>query len=168
MRRQLADRLLVARVRPELGSGPTEKLIFFTGLGQLDLDTADRLAECVIDNRTLVPAKRSDSVARTQEREVALHHLVKQGPQLRLNSTLGRSFDILRIAGLERPAAQDDSRPLIKINSTELGLFHPESAQLSFVEATEAEHGGILFVGRDILGPNGKQQEGLHDRTLRD
>jgi hypothetical protein len=152
----------------ELGSGATEELIFFTGLGQLDLDTADRLVESVIDNRALVPAKRSDSIAGTQEREVSLHYLIKKSGQLSLNSTLRHRFDVFRIAGLERPTTKDDSRPLIKINTAELGLLHSEAPQLCFVKTTEAKHGGIFVVGCDILRPDGKQQEGLHVRTLRD
>jgi hypothetical protein len=57
---------------------------------------------------------------------------------------------------------------LIKINTAELGLLHPEALQLCFVETTEAKHGGVFVVGCDILRTNGKQQEGLHVRTLRD
>jgi hypothetical protein len=40
--------------------------------------------------------------------------------------------------------------------------------QLCFVEARKAEHRCVLVVGCNILGPDGKQQEGLHVRTLRD
>ena len=73
MCRQLADRLLVPHVRTELGSGATKELIFFTGLGQLDLDATDRLAESVVDHRALVQAERPDSIAGTEEGEVSVH-----------------------------------------------------------------------------------------------
>src|SRR4029450_10372934 len=77
MCRQLTDCLFVTHVRPELRSGTAKELIFFAGLGQLDLDAADRFVERVINNGTLVPAECSDSVTRTQEGEISLHHLIK-------------------------------------------------------------------------------------------
>jgi hypothetical protein len=47
-------------------------------------------------------------------------------------------------------------------------LLHTDSSQLSFVETSAAQHGGVLVVGGNVLGPDPKHQERLHVRTLRD
>jgi GNAT superfamily N-acetyltransferase len=168
MCRQLADRLLVADVRAEGGASAPEQGIFLAGSGDLDPDTANRLGIGSVDNCTLVPAERSDSVTRAQEREIALDNLIQQRSQFGFHPPLCRRLDVIWIAGLERSSAKNDSRPLIKINSAELGLLHPDSSQLSFVEASAAQHRGVLVVGGNILGPNPEHQERLHVRTLRD
>jgi GNAT superfamily N-acetyltransferase len=72
------------------------------------------------------------------------------------------------ISGLERPAAQDDSGPLVKINATYRGLLHPDPMQLVFIKTGAAKHGGVFVVGGDVLGPDSEHQERLHVRTLRD
>ena len=149
-------------VGAELGSGTPKERIVFPRLGELDLDAADRLVEGVIDNCALMPAERSDPVARAKEREIALHYLIEQRDQICLYSTLRCGLDVLRVARLKRPSAQDDSGPLIKINGAELGLFQSESSQLSFVQATESKHGAVLVVGGNIISANPEQQERFH------
>jgi hypothetical protein len=166
--RQLADRLLVADVRAKGPSGALEQRIILTSPGDFDSDTTDRLGISSIDNRTLVPAKRSDSVARAQEGKIAFRNIIKQGGKFGFHSPLRGGFDFLVITGLEGPAAENDSRPPIKINDAKLGLLNPDSAQLSFVESSAAQHGGIFVVGGNILGPDPQHQERLHVRTLRD
>ena len=168
MCRQLADGLFVTGVRAKGRSRPLEEWIFSTCPGDLDPDTPDRLGISPVDDGTLVAAERSDPVARPQEREIALDNLIQQGGQFGLDPPLGRRLDVFRIAGLEGPAAENDSRPLIKINGAELGLLHPNPSQLAFVEASAAKNGGVLVVGGDILGPDPEHQERLHVRTLRD
>jgi hypothetical protein len=116
----------------------------------------------------LVPTERSDSVARTKEREVAFHNLIQQGGQFGFHSPLRHGFDLFMVAGLEWATAQDDSGPLIKINTAQRGLLHPDPLQLAFVETSTAKHGGVLVVGGDVLGPDCEHQEGFHVRTLRD
>jgi len=166
--RQLADRLLVANVRTEGRSGALEKRIFLARPGDLDPDTTDRLGVGSVDNCTLVPTERSDSVARTQEREIPLHNIIQKGGQFGFHSPLRRRLDLVVVAGLKRPAAQDDSGPLIKINGAQRGLLHPDPLQLTFVETSAAKHGSVLVIGGDVLGPDCEHQEGFHVRTLRD
>jgi hypothetical protein len=116
----------------------------------------------------LVPTERSDSVARTQEREIPLHNIIQKGGQFGFHSPLRRRLDLVVVAGLKRPAAQDDSGPLIKINGAQRGLLHPDPLQLTFVETSAAKHGSVLVIGGDVLGPDCEHQEGFHVRTLRD
>ena len=168
VRRQLADRLLVTAVRAEGRSSALEEGIFLARPGDLDPDTADRLGIGSVDNCTLVPAQCSDSVARAEKREIAFDYVIQQGGQFGFHSPLGGGLAFLVIAGLERAATEDDSRPLIKINGAELGLLHPDPLQPAFVEASAAKNGGVLAVGGDILGPDPEHQERLHVRTLRD
>ena len=139
-----------------------------TSPGDLDSDAPDRLGVGSVDNRALVPAKRSDSVARAQEGKIAFHNIIKQGGKFSFHSALGGGFDFLVIARLERPAAQDDSGPLVKINATEWSLLHSEASQLALVESSAAQHGAVFVVGSNILGPDSEHQERLHVRTLRD
>jgi hypothetical protein len=118
--------------------------------------------EGVIDNCALMPAERSDPVARAKEREIALHYLIEQRGQIGLYSTLRCGLGVLRVARLKRPSTQDDSGPLIKINRAELVLLQSKPSQPSFVEATESKDGGVLVVGGNIIGANPEQQEGFH------
>jgi hypothetical protein len=165
---QLADRLLVADVRAKGRSGALEQRIILTSPGDLDSDTPDWLGISSVDNRTLVPAKRSDSVARAQEGKIAFHNIIKQGGEFGFHSALCGRFDLLVIARLEGPASQDDSGPLVKINATEWSLLHSEASQLALVESSAAQHGAVFVVGSNILGPDSEHQERLHVRTLRD
>ena len=145
-----------------------EEGIFLARSGELDPDTTDRLGIGSVDNCTLMSAERSDSVARTQKREITIHNLIQQGGQLGFHAPLRYGLDFLVVAGLERAATQDDSGPLVKINISQRGLLHPDPLQLAFVQPSAAEHGGVLVVGSDVLGPDPEHQERLHVRTLRD
>ena len=166
--RQLADRLFVADVRAEGRSGTLEKRILLTGPGDLDPDTTDRLGVGSVDNRTLMPPEGSDAVARAQEREIPLHNLVQQHGQFGFHTPLRRGLDLFVVTCLEGAAAQDDSGPLIKINTAQRGLLHPDPLQLAFIKTRAAEHGTVLVIGGDVLGADCEHQEGLHVRTLRD
>ena len=71
-------------------------------------------------------------------------------------------MNILWIAGLKRPSAQDDSGPLIKINRAELELLQSDPSQPALVESAEPKHCGVLIVGGDIISANPEQQERFH------
>jgi len=41
-------------------------------------------------------------------------------------------------------------------------MFSLDSAQMSFVQAAKAKHGGIFVISGNILGSDREQQEGFH------
>ena len=76
--------------------------------GEAHTDSADRLGVGPVHHRALVRAERADAVAGTQEREVLRDDGVEQPAEVLLDPVLDRRLLIGRVAGVERPAAQED------------------------------------------------------------
>jgi len=78
-----------------------------------------------------VAAENPDAVAGSQEREVRAGYLVQQFAQVRLDPPLRRRLAILAVAGVERPAAEEDPRPVPQVNTAQRPLLQPMPAQVA-------------------------------------
>src|SRR5690349_8961384 len=131
---QFAHRFLVTGEGLEGRGQLAEQRILSARRGERDLDGADRFGEAPVDHGTLVAAERPDAVTGPEEREIRAHHLVKQAGQIRLDPSLHRRLELVRIGVVERPAAEQDPRPVIEVDGAERMLLQPDAAQLAFAE----------------------------------
>ena len=129
---QAADRLLVAGEGLEGGGQLAEQRVPPARRGEGDLDGSHRLGKTPVDHRALMTAERPDAVTGPEEREVRADHPVEQAVQVRLDPPLGRRLELLRVGVVERPAAEQDPRPVAQIDIAERALLEPYPAQLAF------------------------------------
>src|ERR1700722_10141106 len=164
--REVADRLLVPGERIERGRQPAQQRIPLALRGERDGDRAHRLGVPAVDDGSLVAADGPDAVARPEEREVLADHLVEQPPQIGLHPALDRRFRGLRVAGVERPAAQEEAGPVPEVDAAQRPLLQPDAAQVPLTEPGEPEEQLVLVVCGGILGAGSQQEERLHKIML--
>ncbi len=164
--RQPADRLFVADERVKGGGQPAQQRIAPAFPGERHRDGTDRLGVPPVDHRALVAAERPDAVTGPEKREVRADHLFEQPAQVGLDPPLHRRFRLLRVAGVERAAAEQDPRPVPQIHVPERSLLQPPPAQVGLTQPGEGQERLVLVVRGGILGPDGQQQERLHKITL--
>ncbi len=163
---QAADRLLVTGEGVERGRQLAQQRVAPALRGEGDLDGSDRLGVLAVDDCALMAAECSDAIAGPQEREVRADHRVKQAAQVRLDPPLHRRLEFLRVGVIERPAAQQDPRPVPQIDVPERALLQPDPPQTAFIQPGQGQERVILVISRGILGADGQQQERFHLITL--
>src|SRR5215472_379293 len=164
--RQPADRLLVADERVKGGGQPAQQRVPPALTGERDRDGADRLGVPPVDHGPLMAAEGSDAVASPEEREVRADHLFEQPPQVGLDPPLHRRFLVLRVAGVERPAAQQDPGPVPQVDVAQRLPLEPVTVQVTLVQPGKGQERLVLVVRGGILSPDGQQQERLHKIIL--
>src|SRR5262249_48632857 len=119
-----------------------------------------------VDCRLLVTAECPYGVAGPQKREVRADYLFEHSSQVRLDAPLHRRFRSLWVAGVERPAAEEDPRPVPQIDVAQRPLLQPVAAQVRLVQPGAGKERLILVVRGGIIGADSKQQKRLHKITL--
>ncbi len=150
----------------ERGRHLTQQRVVPALRGEGDLDGSDRLGVAPVDDRALMAAERPDAIAGPQEREVRADHCVKQAAQVGLDPSLHGRFEFLRVGVVERPAAQQDPRPVPQIDIPQRALLEPDPPQLALIQPGQGQERVVLVFGRGILGADGQQQERFHAITL--
>ncbi|TLZ31301.1 MAG: cupin domain-containing protein [Gammaproteobacteria bacterium] len=125
-------------------------------------ETAGLLGASVV---TQPPGQASPLHVHTREAE-AWFLLQGAMTQVGLDPPLHRRLELLRIGEVERPAAEQDPRPVVQVELAEPALLQPDAAQLTFGEPGQGQERVVLVVGRRVLGADGQQQEWLHLTTL--
>ena len=164
--REVADGLLVPGERLERRRQPAQQRVLLALRGERHRDGPDRLGVAAADHGALVAAEGPDAVAGPQEREVLADHLVEQRAQICLDPPLDRRFRGLRVAGVERSAAEQKPRPVAEVEASQGAPFQPDAAQVALAQAGEPEEQLVLVVCGGILRAGGQQQERLHKITL--
>ena len=162
MRRQLADRLLMAEEGVERVRESGEQRVRAPGVGQGDRHGPDGLRVEAVDDGALMGPERANAVAGAQEWEVAGHDHVQEVADLRLDALLHRGLD--RVRGVERTATQDRPRVAIEVDVADRRLLHAYTVQRRLVEPREPQHRLVLTVGDEVVGARGEKQERLHGR----
>jgi len=67
---------------------------------------------------------------------------------------------------LERPAAQDDPRPVLQIDVAQGPLLQPVTAQVALVQPGAGQERLVLVIRGGIISADREQQERLHKITL--
>jgi hypothetical protein len=141
-----------------------EQPVRAAGVGQRDRDAGDRLAVGAVDDPALVRAEGADAVAGAEEGQVPGDDLVQHRRQLRLDPALDGGLPVGRIAGVERPSAEEDPGVVVEVQVGHGPGLQPDAPQPGLVHAGGAKEGGVLVVRGLVLGPRGQQEEGPHDQ----
>ena len=148
------------------GGQPAQQRVVPAVAGEGDRDRTDRFGVSPVDDGPLVAAEGPDAIAGPQKREVRADHLFEHFSQVCLDPPLHRRFRFLWVAGCERPAAQEDPRPVPQVNAAQRPLLQPVPAQLTLTQPGAGQERLVLVIRGGIISTDSQQQERLHKITL--
>src|SRR5262249_56065938 len=111
-------------------------------------------------------AECPSAIAAPKKGDVRAAPLPEQPSQAGPPPPLHRRFRSLRIAGVERSAAQKDPRPVPQIDIAQRPLLQPVAAQATLAQPGAGQERLVLVIRGGIISTDSQQQERLHKITL--